>query len=67
MGSGEFERSEDIWGMINVHVWDKREDGLQPEIHDSGPQDLTSETLICTLGFDSHLFSIHSPTNTLSL
>lgn len=24
VGSGEFERSEDIGGMINIHVWDER-------------------------------------------
>lgn len=44
-----------------------REDGLQPEIHDSGPQDLIFEALICALGLDSYFFPIHSPTNTLSL
>lgn len=46
-------------GMVNVHIWDKREGGLEPESHDSRLQDLVSDALICVLGCDAHF--IFSP------
>lgn len=55
--SGEFERSEDMLGVVNIHfslVWDKRKSGLEPETNDSGPQDLVFEALIWALGLNAH-------------
>lgn len=66
VGSGEFERSEDMLGMVNIRVWDKRKSRLEPEPNDSGPQDLVSEALIWALGLNAHFIfypSIHRQTS----